>query len=128
MADTTDREKIEKKVTDLGADKAAAEQEVQQLVGREQLRTSPDPSHEKIREDKELPTPDPDKLPPEDGGHQTNPKEVVTNEAEFKKKAPEDKNAQKEAAEEAKGVNQPDLPNTLGDSGGADKSTSKNKS
>lgn len=114
----TDRKDLEDKVTDLEADRAAAEVAVQQEIGKEQLRTGIDPSHEKIREDKDLPTPDPSKLPPEDGGTQTDPKEVVDNKSEFDKKLKEDKNAQKEAAEEVKGENQPTKPATLGDSKG----------
>lgn len=99
---TDDKQKIEKEMEELEAKRAGKEEEIQQLVGREQMRTSPDPSHEKIRQDKDLPTPDPDKLPPEDGGNQTDPDKIETNEAEFKKKLPEDHNAQKEAEEEVK--------------------------
>ena len=74
-----------------------------------------DPSHELIREQKDLPTPDPDKLAPEDGGNQTNPEEVEDNKAVFDKAVPQDKNAQKEAAQEVKGESQPSKPATLGD-------------
>lgn len=102
---TDDKKRIEDAIEDLDAERAGKEEEIQQLVGREQMRTSPDPSHEKIREDKNLPTPDPDKLPPEDGGNQTDPKKIETNESAFKRKLPEDKNAQKEAEDEAKETN-----------------------
>lgn len=99
---TDKRQDLEDKVTDLEADTAAAREAVQQETGKEQLRTGLDPSHEKIREDKDLPTPDPDKLPPEDGGNQLDPKKVETNEAAFNKELPQDKNAQKEAKQEVK--------------------------
>lgn len=115
--DRTDRQKAEDKVTDLNAQAAAAEVAVQQEVGKEQLRTGMDPSHELIREQKDLPTPDPEKLPPEDGGTQTNPSEVETDPALFDKKLPEDKGAQKAAAEEVKGEASPSKPATLGDAG-----------
>lgn len=98
----TDRTDLEDKVNDAEAQRAAAEEAVQQEIGKEQLRTGLDPSHEKIREDKDLPTPDPSKLPPEDGGTQTDPEKVETNEQAFDKALPEDKNSQKEAAEEVK--------------------------
>lgn len=99
-----DRKDLEDKVDNLEAEQAEAQVAVQQEIGKEQLRTGIDPSHEKIREDKDLPTPDPDKLPPEDGGHQTDPEEVETNESAFNK-VQEDKNAQKEAAQEVKESN-----------------------
>lgn len=102
MADEDKRQKLEDKVEDLDAQGAKAQEEVQQMVGEEQLRTGIDPSHEKIREDKNLPTPDPDKLPPEDGGNQLDPEEVETNETAFNKANLSDPNSPKEAAKEAK--------------------------
>lgn len=101
MAD--DKKKLEEKVDKLNEDRAGAEEEIQQLVGKEQLRTGLDPSHEKIRDDKDLPTPDPDKLPPEDGGNQTDPKKIEDNKEAFTDdKVGIDKSSIKEAKEDAK--------------------------
>lgn len=100
MADA--RKNAEDKLDTIEEDRAKAEEVVQQEIGKEQLRTGLDPSHEKIREDKDLPTPDPDKLAPEDGGNQLDPKEVEDNKAAFNKADLEDNNSPKEAAKEAR--------------------------